>query len=129
MVCLSRPYTLKFFEGYIPQNLLSSLLNTLSHMYIQVKFSQVNNIVKLFLNGIRIHFAEGLKWVTLSSSVSGFKIIGLSKFPALSFSSRNIVEGPKLSSSCSEDCQDFRTFNGSAPFPFFFRWRPFFPIF
>ena len=72
MVCLSRPYTLKFFEGYIPQNLLSWLLNTLSHMYIQVKFSQVNNIVKLFLNGIRIHFAEGLKWVTLSSSVSGF---------------------------------------------------------
>ena len=32
MVCLSSPYPLKFFKGCLPQNLLSPLLNTLSHM-------------------------------------------------------------------------------------------------
>ena len=32
MVCISKPYP---FKGYLPQNLLSSLLNTFSHMYVQ----------------------------------------------------------------------------------------------
>ena len=30
--CLNRPYPLKFFKGYLPQNLLSRLLNTLPHL-------------------------------------------------------------------------------------------------
>ena len=29
MVCLTRPYPLKFFKDYLPQNVLSPLLNTL----------------------------------------------------------------------------------------------------
>ena len=33
MVCLSRPYPLKFFKGCFPQILLGPFLNTLSHMY------------------------------------------------------------------------------------------------
>ena len=33
MVCLSRPYPFKFFKDCLPQNLLSSLLNTLSQIY------------------------------------------------------------------------------------------------
>ena len=32
MVCLSRPYPFKFFKGCLPQNLLSPLLNLLSHL-------------------------------------------------------------------------------------------------
>ena len=32
MVCLSEPYPSKFFKGCLPQNLLSPLLNTLSHL-------------------------------------------------------------------------------------------------
>ena len=32
MVCLSRPYHFKFFEGCLPQILLGPLLNTLPHM-------------------------------------------------------------------------------------------------
>ena len=31
-VCLNRPYTFKFFKGCLPQNLLSPLLNALSHL-------------------------------------------------------------------------------------------------
>ena len=31
-ICLSRPYRLKFFKGYLPQNLLSPRLNNLSHI-------------------------------------------------------------------------------------------------
>ena len=34
MVCLSRPYPFKFFKGCLPQNLLSPLLNTLSHIFL-----------------------------------------------------------------------------------------------
>ena len=30
--CLSRPYPFKFLKGCLPQNLLSPLLNTLSHL-------------------------------------------------------------------------------------------------
>ena len=32
MVCLSRPYPFKRFKGCLPQNLLSSFLNTLPHL-------------------------------------------------------------------------------------------------
>ena len=32
MVCLNRPYHLKCFKGYLPQILLASFLNTLSHI-------------------------------------------------------------------------------------------------
>ena len=32
MICLRRPYLFKYFKGYLPQNLLSPLLNTLSHL-------------------------------------------------------------------------------------------------
>ena len=32
MVCLSRPYPFKFFEGCLPQILLGSVLNILSHV-------------------------------------------------------------------------------------------------
>ena len=31
-ICLSRPYPIKFFKGCLPQNLLSTLLNTLPHL-------------------------------------------------------------------------------------------------
>ena len=36
MVCLSRPYPFKFFKGCLPQNLLSPLLNTLSHLFMRI---------------------------------------------------------------------------------------------
>ena len=32
MVCLKRPHPFKFFKGCLPQNVLSSLLNTLPQM-------------------------------------------------------------------------------------------------
>ena len=35
MVCLSRPYPFKFFKGCLRQNLLSPLLNTLSHIGVK----------------------------------------------------------------------------------------------
>ena len=38
MVCLTRPYPFKFFKGCLPQNLLSSLMNTLSHISLRFKF-------------------------------------------------------------------------------------------
>ena len=34
MVCLGRPYHLKFFKVVPPQTLLGSFLNTLSHIYL-----------------------------------------------------------------------------------------------
>ena len=39
--CLSRPYSFKFFERCLPQNLLSPILNTLSHIIYKklMKFS------------------------------------------------------------------------------------------
>ena len=33
LFCLSRPYPFNFFKGSLPQNLLSPLLNTLSHIF------------------------------------------------------------------------------------------------
>ena len=35
MVCLSRPYPLKLFKGCLPQNLISLLFNTLSHLALR----------------------------------------------------------------------------------------------
>ena len=35
MVCLSRPYHFKFFEGWLPQILLCLSLNTLTHMALE----------------------------------------------------------------------------------------------
>ena len=32
-ICLSRPYPLKYFTGYLPQILYGPLLNTLSHLF------------------------------------------------------------------------------------------------
>ena len=34
MACLSRPYHFKFFKDCLPQILLGSFLNTLSHIYL-----------------------------------------------------------------------------------------------
>ena len=34
--CLSKPYSFKFFKCYLPQNLFSQLLNTLSHLKISL---------------------------------------------------------------------------------------------
>ena len=33
-MCLSRPYYVKFFKGCLPQVLLGSFLNTLSHIFV-----------------------------------------------------------------------------------------------
>ena len=37
MVCLSKQYLFKFFEGCLPQLLLGPLLNTLSHIFPQLR--------------------------------------------------------------------------------------------
>ena len=39
------PYLFKFFKGCLPQNLLSSLLNTLSHLKIDF-FTNINEIIE-----------------------------------------------------------------------------------
>ena len=36
MLCLSRPYAFNFFKGCIPQHLLTLLLNTLSHIQLEM---------------------------------------------------------------------------------------------
>ena len=43
MVCLSRPYPLKYLKDCLPQNLLSPLLNTLSHLIF-------SNLEEIFQN-------------------------------------------------------------------------------
>ena len=35
---LSRPYSLKFFKGYLPQSLLSSFLDTLTHISTYISY-------------------------------------------------------------------------------------------
>ena len=42
MVCLSRTYPFKCFKGFLPQNLLSPLLNTLSHILLLGLFYFIN---------------------------------------------------------------------------------------
>ena len=45
MVYLSRPYPFKFFKGCLPQNLLSPLLNTLSHIMISYPLSLLYSLL------------------------------------------------------------------------------------
>ena len=47
MVCLSRPYLFKFFEGCIPQSLLGPFLNTLFQMKI-IPIAQLNQQIYNF---------------------------------------------------------------------------------
>ena len=49
MVCLGRPYPFKSFKGCLPQNLLSPLSNTLSHMTV-------------FQDKIDLRVAPEMKW-------------------------------------------------------------------
>ena len=48
MVCLSRPYPFKFFKICLPKNLLSPLLNTLSHMFDMVLNALLFKLVVVF---------------------------------------------------------------------------------
>ena len=45
MVCLSRPFPFKFFKGCLPQNLLSPLLSTLSHIQLLQELRKLGNIL------------------------------------------------------------------------------------
>ena len=45
MVCLSRPYPLKFFKGYFPQILLGPFLNASSQMYLKNQKSRNHSFV------------------------------------------------------------------------------------
>ena len=52
MVCLG-PHPFKFFKGYLPQNLLSTLLNTLCQMQLwagKFKKRKIKGVEKLRLN-------------------------------------------------------------------------------
>ena len=60
MVCLSRPYPFRFFKGCLPQNSLSLLLNTLSHV------SQQMHSHSVMLNKTSMGLANvcgGNKWI------------------------------------------------------------------
>ena len=62
MVCLSRPYPLKFFKGCLPQNLLNSLLNTFSHISLPGKTillgSFLNTLAHMY--GYNLHYGQYL---------------------------------------------------------------------
>ena len=62
MVCLyvpysSRPYSFKFFKGCLPQNLLSPLLNTLSHIIPNIPICQRSTVP--FSNWKQVLCSEG----------------------------------------------------------------------
>ena len=46
MVCLSRPYSFKFFKGYVPQILLGPFLNIMTYIYF------------FYLNEMMMHFSK-----------------------------------------------------------------------
>ena len=47
---LSRPYPLKFFRGCLPQNLLISPLNTLSHLYAANRYPKLKHFKNFLLS-------------------------------------------------------------------------------
>ena len=49
MVCLSRPYSFKFFKGCLPQILLGPFLNTLSHFILRVSKMRSHVLSLVFL--------------------------------------------------------------------------------
>ena len=53
-VCLSRPYPLKFFKGYLPKMLLGPFLNTLSQIYLHIDIPNIfHDFIQNFCSSIR----------------------------------------------------------------------------
>ena len=87
MVCLTI-YPFKFFQGFSPQNLLSPLLNTLSHLLLDHLFSF--EILNVLFEVIRL-----LKLVSLLSKsvlVTKLSCFNLAvKFPAFNLLNSGVV--------------------------------------
>ena len=61
MVYLSRPYPFKYFKGCLPQNLLSPLLNTLSHLILMSSWRFTNLKENSLIRHHKKFYSEFLK--------------------------------------------------------------------
>ena len=68
MVCLSRPFPFKFFKGCLPQNLLSPLLSTLSHIQLLQELRKLGNI--LFYRDIKLLHDQPSQYVEVVSTTA-----------------------------------------------------------
>ena len=62
-VCLGRPYHFNFFKGCLPRILLGLFLNTLSHLYLQLKPTShslsrkiMKDVKRTIIKGVNAHF-------------------------------------------------------------------------
>ena len=81
MVSLSRPYPFKFFKCCLPQNLLSPLLNTLTHLYMTNKNKYLRylndgyQMIDPFINFIKkkpfwsYNRPKHTKWLKMSETI------------------------------------------------------------
>ena len=76
---LSRPYRFKFFKGWLPQSLLSPLLNTLSQMhFVHLRYPYRYNILSIVLSMVCVQFQPGAiynYWISVNEETISLKQI------------------------------------------------------
>ena len=74
MVCLSRPYPLKFFKSCLPQILLSPFLNTLSHTIVKDSYQ---TFCSLTLRNLGQFEKSRIQKLTIYSFIDKWKSLSL----------------------------------------------------
>ena len=75
MVCLSRPYPFKFFNGSLPQFLLGPFLNTLSQMNSYLTGILMNCLFQAMLKQQMIHLGKKQQKIITKKNKNKIKLI------------------------------------------------------